>query len=262
MEQWNMTNPSLYEYFFENFNRERYTLEQAQLLSYIEIYLEEDIHKTDFRNFKNRIYDSHQTVAAIAQQLSTFGFPSVEAHKKTYRKCINEILSCTLNGLTLDICRDPSNKKTQRTTYEITRSDLLFFNYLFVTRKTKNTQCLLKCKNKYYDQIDDDYYDLLKSGLEDLILNHESEYTLDDIEFCFEYKFGRARRQLLTQRNSLNTIIAVIANFDWNNRELISTYKQCVSTLEETEKKLLDLYSSFFDDSDPNILVKLGITTK
>lgn len=262
MEHWNMTNPKLYEYFFENFSQERYTLEQAQYLSYIEMYLEENMPNSQFEEFKKNLFGSKETVAAIAKKLKEFGFPSLEEHKRKYRNVINKILSCTLEGLTLDICLDSSITNPNRKAYELTKNDLFFFNYLFVTRETENAKKLIKGEPQYYDQVDDDYYDNLKNGIKNLLSDHSSNYTTEDIEFCFEYKFRKARRRLLACLDHLNNITTEIANFNWENGDLVPTYKQCEAILEKAEAKLMKLRGNFFDDSTKSILVKLGIITE
>ena len=260
MEQWNMTNPELHELFFEKINSERYSLNQALLLSYLETCLEEHNRNEAFITFKENIYSSNEDIATIANQLTQFGYPTLESHKKKYVNFINQILSCTLEGLTLSICRDSDQKSIS---YELTKADLLFFNYLFVTRYTENAKKLLDGK---YDCIDDDYYELLRTGIENLISTHPNSYTIEDIEICFEYKFGRARKNLLAKLGYLNDITQDIAfgitTFSLNEKEVISIYRQCATFLEEAENKLMMFKRNIPDDSRKNILAELGITVE
>ena len=169
MEQWNTANQTLYDYFFDQFSQERYSLEQAQILSYIEMY--STTHNAR-KKFQEDVYHSNKSILTIAKELEEDYLPSVEEHKRKYRTAINKILSCTLDGLTLDICLDPSTQNTHRRAYELTKADLLFFNYIFATRNTENAKHLIKGGYSHYAHISEDYFKCLKMGIENLINTH------------------------------------------------------------------------------------------
>lgn len=244
MEQWNMVNQTLYDYFFDHFSQERYSLEQAQILSYIEMY--STAHNA-VKKFQEDVYHSSKLISAIVKELEEkYLCPSLDEHKRKYRAAINKILSCTLDGLTLDICLDPSTQNTNRRAYELTKADLLFFNFIFVTRNTEDAKQLTKGGYSHYARISEDYFKYLKMGIENLINTHPNKYTPEDVTFCFEYKFGLARQRLLNQLTALNDITTEISNFELKGKEVIAVYDNCETILKECENKLMRLRSSFF----------------
>lgn len=259
MEHWNTTNTQLYECFFDNFTQNQYSLEQAQFLSYVEMYSNTNNACSYIRNAK---YSPKAPLSKIVENLDASWHPSFAQHKRLYRDTINQILSCTLDGLSLDICIDPQTKGKKTKAYAITKEDLFFFNFLFVTHQAKDAKHLITGGDDNYAKISDDYYEHLKFGVKNLIATHPSNYTNEDIEFCFEYKFGKAKRHLLSKLEYLNQITKDLADFSWDNKELLSTYKQCESVIEEAESKLMLLRSNFFDNSGKHTANELEMITK
>ena len=251
MEHWNKQElmqykemPSIFkvcDHYESIFHDEKiiYTLEIAQFLSYLEMYADGNDRKCIAK------FEQGDSIYDAVKNLENGINPTLKHYQRLFRQTINKILTFILgDNFSLDSCLDTCSTRGNRgKTYIIYKNDLYFFMFLLAGYKNDETKALLNGK---YDLISEQYFQLLRFGVEELIKNHNLNISKDLLDYCFGIRFGLFNRQIKRNLNYIEQTLNEFVKFNLQGANAMQQYEKCLDILSRFGDELMLLRNESF----------------
>ena len=218
----------------------------VQFLSYLELYANGD-EKKYIDELKKGV-SMQKAVAYLDDEEHTF-----KNHQRHFRKKVDTFLKAVLGDeFSLDLCLDQCpTYKNHGKTYEIRKNELYFFMFLYVTHQDDNAKNFL---NQKYALVDDRYFQLLRFGIEDMIKNRPTAFSMEMVDYVFDIKYGLYVRKLKSDIIHLEEILDEIVAWKMQGENALHTYSQCEMTIEECERGLMKIRNETFPTCSPDLI--------